>query len=136
MGHMLNDYWAKGPHLLNDLLGLLIRFRENNITMIGDFKKMYQTVKIKTTEQHAHRFLLRDMDTGRPPDTYVIQRVSLGDKPLGTIATVALRKTAEMGAGRYPEAAQIIKENTYMDDILESGPTKEKAAKLAQDIEA
>ena len=34
MGHMLNDYWAKGPHLLNDLLGVLIRFRENNIAMI------------------------------------------------------------------------------------------------------
>ena len=35
MGHMLNDYWAKGPHLRNDLLGVLIRFRENNIAMIG-----------------------------------------------------------------------------------------------------
>ena len=89
MGHMLNDYWAKGPHLLNDLLGVLIRFRENNIAMIGDIKKMYHTIKIKTIEQHTHRFLWRDMDTGRPPDRYVIQRVSYGDKPSGTIATVA-----------------------------------------------
>ena len=136
MGHMLNDYWAKGPHLLNDLLGVLIRFRENNIAIIGDIKKMYHTVKIKTIEQHTHRFLWRDMDTGRPPDTYVIQRVSFGDKPSGTIATAALRKTAEMGADKYPEAAQVIKENTYMDDIIESVPTKEKATKLAKDIEA
>lgn len=136
MGHMLNDYWAKGPHLLNDLLGVLIRFRENNIAMIGDIKKMYHTVKIKTLEQHTHRFLWRDMDTKRPPDTYVIQRVSFGDKPSGTIATVALRKTAEMGTDKYPKAAQVIKENTYMDDIIESVPTKEKATKLAKDIEA
>ena len=136
MGHMLNDYWAKGPHLLNDLLGVLIWFREYNIAMIGDIKKMYHTVKIKPIEQHTHRFLWRDMDTGRPPDMYVIQRVSFGDKPSGTIATVALRKTAEMGADRYPEAAQVIKENTYMDDIIESVPTKEKATKLAKDIEA
>ena len=75
------------------------------------------------------------MDTGRPPDTYVIQRVSFGDKPSGTIATVALRKTAEMGADKYPKASQVIKENTYMDDIIESVPTKEKATKLAKDIE-
>ncbi|XP_068756184.1 uncharacterized protein [Montipora capricornis] len=136
MGHMLNDYWAKGPHLLNDLLGVLIRFRENNIAMIGDIKKMYHTVKIKTIEQHTHRFLWRDMDTGRPPDTYVIQRVSFGDKPSGTIATVALRKTAEMGADRCPEATQVIKENTYTDDIIESVPTKEKVTELAKDIEA
>ena len=28
MGHMRDDYWAKRPHLLNDLLGVLIRFRK------------------------------------------------------------------------------------------------------------
>ena len=46
MEHMLNYYWDEGPHLLNDLLGVLIRFRENNIAMIGDIKKMYHTVKM------------------------------------------------------------------------------------------
>ena len=40
-----------------------------------------------------------------------------------------------MGADRYPEAAQVIKNNMYMDDIIESVPTKEKATKLAKDIE-
>ena len=67
---------------------------------------------------------------------YVIQKASFGDKPLGTVATVALRKTAEMRAGKYPEAVQVIKENTCMDDIIESGPTKEKATTLEKDIEA
>ena len=57
LGHALNDYWAKGPHLLNDLLGILIRFRENKIALIGDIKKMYHTVKTKTIDQHTHRFL-------------------------------------------------------------------------------
>ena len=71
MGHALNDYWAKGPHLLIDLLGVLMRFRENSIVLIGDIKKMYHTVKIKTIEQHTHRFLWRYMDTTRYPDTYM-----------------------------------------------------------------
>ena len=135
MNHSLNDYWAKGPHLLNDLLGILIRFRENRIALIGDIKKMYHTVKTKTIEQQTHRFLWRDMNTETQPDTYVIQRVSFGDKPSGAIATVALRKTAEMGQDKYPKAAHVIKENTYMDDIIESVSDKEKAKKLAKDIE-
>lgn len=60
-------------------------------------------------------------------------KVSFRDKPSGTIATVALRKTAEMGADKYSEAAQVIKENTYKDDIIESVPTKENwATKLAK----
>ena len=82
MGHALNDYRVKEPHLLNDLLGILIRFRENKIALIGDIKKMYHTVKTKTIDQHTHRFLWRDINIKRRP---------------GTIATVALRKTAEMG---------------------------------------
>ena len=84
MGHALNDYWAKGPHLLNDLLGILIRFRENKIS---------------------------------------------------TIATVALRKTAEMGRHKYRKAAKVIEENTYMDDVIESVTDKEQAENLTQDIE-
>lgn len=60
-------------------------------------------------------------------------KVSFRDKPSGTIATIALRKTAEMGADKYSEAAQVIKENTYKDDIIESVPTKENwATKLAK----
>ena len=45
MGHVLNDYWAKGLDLLNNLLGVLIRFRENEIVLMGDISKMYHTVK-------------------------------------------------------------------------------------------
>ena len=75
------------------------------------------------------------MDTRREPDTYVIQRVSFGDKPSGTIATIALRKTAEMGQEQYPEAAKIIKDNTYVDDIIESVRDNRKARDVTIDIE-
>lgn len=83
-------------------MGVLIRFRENQVALMGDIRKMYHTVKTKPIDQHTHRFLWRDMDTTREPDTYIIERVSFGDKPSGTIATVAQRKTAEMGRERYP----------------------------------
>ena len=45
MGHVLNEYWAKGPDLPNSLLGILVRFHENEVAFIGDIKKMYHTVK-------------------------------------------------------------------------------------------
>ena len=135
MGHVLNEYWAKGPDLLNNLVGVLIRFRENQVALMGDIRKMYHTVKTKPIDQNTHRFLWRDMETTREPDTYIIQRVSFGDKPSGTIATVALRKTAEMGKAKYPQAAKIIRDNTYMDDIIESTEDLLTAQKLTSDIE-
>ena len=132
MGHTLNEYWAKGPNLLNNLLGILVRFRENEVAMIGDIKKMYHSVKIGTVEQHTHRFLWRDMDTYRDPDTFIVQTVSFGDKPAGTIPTVALRKTADMREKDFPAAAKIVKNNSYMDGILDSVNTKEKAYQMTK----
>lgn len=107
MGHILNEYWAKGPDLLNSLLGILVRFRENEVAFIGDIKKMYHTIKTTVLNQHTHQFLWRDMVTDKAPDTYVIQRVSFQDKPSATIATMALRKTAEMGSEQYPDAEKL-----------------------------
>ena len=134
-GHVLNDYWAKGPDLLNNLLGVLLRFREEKVAIVGDIKKMYHAVKISLLDQHTHRFLWRDMDTDRDPDTYVISSVSFGDKPSGAIATAALRKTAEMGKSIYPREAQTISKNSYMDDILDSLDNQEKEKTTITNIE-
>ena len=57
MVHVLNEYWAKGPDLLNSLLGILIRFRENEIAFIGDIKKIYHAVRTGVIEQHASLLL-------------------------------------------------------------------------------
>lgn len=71
------------------------------------------------------------METIQEPDIYVIQRVLFGEKPSGAIATVALRKTAEMGKDQFPEASQVILNNTYMDDIIESVNNRKKAKQIA-----
>ena len=76
------------------------------------------------------------MDATREPDTYVIQRVSFGDKPSGTIATVALRKTAEMAKENCPKASELLINNTYMDDIvINSVDNVETAKKLTNEME-
>ena len=59
-GHTLNDYWFKGPDLLNNLFGVLIRFRENNVASCGDITKMYRMIAIPPLDQHVHRFIWRD----------------------------------------------------------------------------
>ena len=35
-GHMLKDYWFKGPVLLKNLFGVVFRFRENAVAVCGD----------------------------------------------------------------------------------------------------
>ena len=48
---------------------------------------------------------------------------------------VAMRKTAQMGIESHPQAAQIIKENSYMDDIIESVDDTKLAKQLTEAIE-
>ena len=70
-GHRLNDYWLKGPDLLNNLFGVILRFRENPVAIHGDISKMYHRVLIPEVDQHVHRYVWRDMEVDRDPDTYV-----------------------------------------------------------------
>ena len=135
-GHKLNEYWMKGPDLLNDLFGVVLRFRENQVAFLGDISKMYHRIRIPEMDQHVHRFLWRNLQTHREPDVYVKTVLTFGDKPAPAMAQIALRKTAEEAKEAFPVAAQVIQDNTYMDDICDSVPTTEEARDLTREIDS
>ena len=60
-GMSLNDCLAKGPCLLNELLGILMRFRQEQFAFIGDISKMFHSIEIPVHDQMTHLFLWRDM---------------------------------------------------------------------------
>ena len=70
-GHVLNEYWMKGFDLLNDLFGVLLRFREKKCALTGDLLKMYHRILIPKSDQHLHRYLWRNMQTEKSPDVYI-----------------------------------------------------------------
>ena len=131
----LNDFWGKGANLVNELVCILLRFREIKVAVVGDVRKMYHAVKIGVLDQHTHRLLWRNLDILRPPDTYVMTSVSFGDKPAGNIAIAVLHKTAEMGKERFPKAASTVIDNTYIDDIIDSYDDLSVAKNIANQID-
>ena len=78
-GHILNEYYAKGPNMLNSLLGVLLRFREERFAVIGDISKMFHSIETTNVDPMTHRFLWRNLNTTKEPDTYVITAVNFGD---------------------------------------------------------
>ena len=129
-GHALNDYWKKGPDLLNGIFGVVLRFREKEVAVTGDISKMYHRILIPERDQHVHRFLWRNMETDKEPVTYVKTVLTFGDKP-----APAMAQTAQENKAGYPEAAEVLTNNTYMDDICESVDTEKEARKLTNDID-
>ena len=134
-GVSLNSFLTKGPDSFkNNLLGMLLRFREEQVVLIGDIRKMYNSVHLDILEQHTHRFLWRDLED-RPPDVWCITRVNMGDKLDGTISIEAKDRTAELFRHINPQAADLIIESSYVDDIVDSVPSLEVAKKVTHDAD-
>ena len=134
-GHTLNDYWFKGPDLLNNLFGVVMRFRENPHVICGDIAKMYHMISIPLEDQHVHRFLWRNFEVNREPDQFVKTVLTFGDRPAPTMAITAMRKTANMHRQTSPKAVESITKNAYVDDICDSVRTAEEAKELIEDID-
>ena len=102
MGHSLNEFWAKGPCILNDLYSTMLRFRQHSTRIAGDLKKMYNRIKLSEKDQDTQRFLWRNLDVTAKPVHYCLTSVTFGDRPSAAIASTALKKTAEMSKADFP----------------------------------
>lgn len=70
-GVSLNDLLLQGPDLTNDLLGVLIRFREEKIVFMADIEAMYYQVKVPKKQRGFFQFWWwEDGDTSRPYQRY------------------------------------------------------------------
>ena len=90
-----------------------MRFLQKTVGVIAGISKMYNSIILSDLDQHTHPFLW-----GNEPNHYILLNVPFGDKPSGTIAILALQKTAESSKAKYPEEADMIMKDTYVDDIL------------------
>ena len=131
----LNDCLAKGPCLLNQLLGILLRFRQDRFAFIGDIKKMFHSIDIPIHDQMTHLFLWRNLEITVKPKTYAMRVVNMGDRPASAIAQTALRRTAEEAKEEYPAASNLLIRNSYMDDIPGSVKSMEEGMTLMRETE-
>lgn len=99
--------------MLNNLHNVLLMFREEGVAIIRDIQKMIHSINIPLLHQMTHCFLWKDLDDQKEPETYVMTAVNMEDCPSGTIATVPLRKTAEMSSNEFPHSSETILRKSY-----------------------
>ena len=92
----MSDYKAKGPDQLNILMGILIKFREEEEEYIEAIRRMYSNARFTTPGQQTHVFLWRDLNIEKEPEEYIMGVGSFGDKSAPTIVQRALQKTADL----------------------------------------
>ncbi|XP_063538669.1 uncharacterized protein LOC134747922 [Cydia strobilella] len=132
-GRSLNDYLLQGPDLLQSLLGIMLRFREKPIAIMGDIKEFFLRIKITREDQHALRFLWRE-NVNSELKTYVMTSLLFGTNCSPFIAQHIKNKNAMRFQNEMPQAVEAILKSHYMDDYIESVDNEQLAIKMIKEV--
>ena len=137
-GVSLNDYLLQGPEFMNDLLGILCRFRQENVAFMTDIKSMFHQFVVAEEHRDLLRFLWwLDGDPSREVVEYGMKVHLFGASSSPGCANFGLRRAADDGEEEFgADAAAFIRKNFYVDDGLKSVPTVPEAIELIKASQA
>ena len=137
-GTSLNKVLLQGPNLLNNLIGILCRFRREHVAFIGDIEHMFHQFQVSPQDRDHLRFLwFKDGDCQATPTTYRMKVFLFGAICSPACANYALKSIAkDFRTEENYEAAECLSTNCYVDDLLHSMSTEEEAIKTISDSRA
>ena len=135
-GESINRNLLTGPDLTNQLIGVLIRFREEHVAIMADIEAMFYQVKVAEKHRSFLRFLWwEDSDINKSIVDHEMCVHVFGGVSSPSCSNYALRKTASDNQEEYGnDAAETLRKNFYVDDLLKSVNTSEFASKLIDDV--
>ncbi|TKS65758.1 hypothetical protein D9C73_028515 [Collichthys lucidus] len=137
-GTSLNDKLIQGPNLTSNLVGVLLRFRQEHIALMADIESMFHQVRVMENHVDFLRFLWwPNGDLSQPLKEHRMAVHLFGASSSPSCASFALRQCAEDFKELFtPETVATIMSNYYVDDCLKSVPTEADAVKLCRELEA
>lgn len=78
-------------------------------------------------DKHVHRVLRRNIDASKDPDIYRLLKVTFGHKPSPDMVSFIMLKIVEENREKFPDAAIIRESDRYVDDLMHSCASSEKA---------
>ncbi|KAL9987286.1 hypothetical protein ACROYT_G001568 [Oculina patagonica] len=133
-GKSLNTEALTGPKLQSDVFDILVKFRKETVALVGDISQMYHQLVLREQDRPFHRFLWRDMDLRREPEVYEFLRFVFGGCYCPFCAQFTWKKHAELHQEDYPLAADAVKNHCYMDDLMPSVDSVEKAIETRRQL--
>ena len=135
-GVCLNDILQGGPHLGQPLTAVISRFREGSVAFACDIQAMYHRVHVPASDSDLLRFLWfkdDDINSGEI-EVWRMRSHVFGAVSSSSIASLAVQLCAEEGKQQYPEAADVLLRDTYVDDALVAVDSVQEAVSLADDL--
>ncbi|XP_077965512.1 uncharacterized protein LOC144411797 [Styela clava] len=118
----LNNHVLQGPdHCLN-LVGVLTRFRQEDIAFVCDIKGMFHQVKVHPDDWDSLKFLwYPNDDISKEPESYFMTRSLFGLTSSPSEAGYALKRAAiDNETNANIDVLNTVNNNFYVDDCLKS----------------
>ncbi|XP_072948717.1 uncharacterized protein [Epargyreus clarus] len=132
-GVSLNDELLLGPLLQEDLRSLLMRWRMHAVCFIADIQKMYRMILLDKEDCDFQRILWRYNPCDEVKE-YRLLTVTFGTASAPYLAVRTLMQLVKDEGDEYPEAAKILKEDFYVDDLMSGCDLPCQAIKICRDL--
>ena len=123
-----------GLNLANLLLGILIRFRQDKVALMGDIESMFYQVRVAEERWSFLRFLWwENDDLEKPPVDFEMLVHIFGGTPSPAYSTYALKRSfIDYEVKNNKKVEENLKKGFYVDDLLQSVHNVEKAKVLVK----
>ena len=131
-GKSLNDLLLQGPDLTNTLVGVLCRFREEDVAFCCDVAKMFYQFRVDPKHRDYMRFLWWDHgNLSLTPSVYRMTVHLFGAASSPSCSNFGLRQIAFDYESQFGlDVGQFLRENFYVDDGLKSVCDEDTAVSL------
>ena len=114
------------------MFSILVRFRKELVALVGDVSQMYHQLVLPLEDRPLHKFLWRNLDQSKEPEVYEFLWYVFGRCYCPFCAQYVWH--ADDHKAEYPLAAEVVKKQFYMDDLMSSVETVEAAKEMRQEL--
>jgi hypothetical protein len=131
----LNDELLAGPDLLNRLVGVLLRFRQNPVVVSADVKSFFHQIYVNEEDSEVFCFFWYEDETMEDYAEHEMIVHTFGAKPSPCVSTFTLRFHGKKMSDRISkEVLRAVLKNFYVDDYLDSFNTVAEARKVRVEL--
>ena len=132
----MNKSLMSGPDLTNQIVGVITRFRQEPVVIMGDIEAMFHQVLVPEIDRSLLRFLWwENHDISKAATDYEMGVHVFGATSSPSCCNYALKRTAVNSKERYSsDVAETLQKNFYVDDLLKSVSNVATAIRLLNDV--
>ena len=137
-GRSINKELLVGPDLTNQIIGILIRFRQGKAAFVADIEKMFFQVLVR--KEHISLFCFLWWQDGNLSKKLIDHEMCVhvfGGTSSPSCSNYVLKRTYIDGEDQFGKAAaKTLQDNFYVDDLLKSQDNEKEAIKLIKNVKA